>query len=144
MGDFRIEEELAGHGFAIDGRNGQNASTGKKGYLGTSALMTNIYYDIHTGSRFTPFVGAGIGIAKSHFSKNPGYGITDKTSSGASFAYQFKAGVSYMPEGWNNFSFNLAYVYFNGGSPKFDASGGKEKIDDFSSNGIELGVSYAF
>ncbi len=144
FGDFRFEEELVGHGYGIDKRNGPGASTGKKGALGTAALMTNIYYDIHTRTSFTPFVGAGIGISQTRFSKNPGYGITDKTCEDLTMAYQFKAGVSYMPSGWTNVSFILAYDYFNAGSPEFDAGNAKEKIKDVSSNGVELSVSYAF
>lgn len=143
-GDVRFEAELLGHGFGIDALKGENASTGKKGYLMTGALMANVYYDIHTPTSFTPFVGAGIGIAKTSFSKNPGYGITDKDSSDVTLAYQFKAGVSYMPSGWTNTSFSLSYAYFNAGCPEFDAGNGKEKIDDVSSNGLELSVTYAF
>ncbi len=143
-GDFRFEEEIVEHGYGIDKRTGENASTGKKGYIETAALMTNVYYDIHTHSRFTPFIGGGIGFARTEFSKNPGFGFTDKTSNGLTFAYQFKAGVSYIPSGWTNVSFALAYDYFNAGSPEFDAGSGKEKLRDVSSNGLELSVGYSF
>lgn len=144
IGDVRFEAEFLGHGYGVDTRKGENASTGKKGYLMTNVLMTNVYYDLHTSTSFTPFVGAGLGIEKAEFSKDPGYGITDKTGNGVSLAYQFKAGVSYMPACWTHTSFTLAYDYFNAGSPEFNAGSGKEKLSNVSSNGLEFSVAYAF
>ena len=63
-GPIRLEEEIGWRDNGVDKVStpglGQQNGTGD---LAPLSLMTNVYYDFDTGSKWTPFVGAGIGGA---------------------------------------------------------------------------------
>jgi len=95
FGPVRIEEELGwrnnGVGTVTTPANGALPGTG---YLEPLSAMTNVFYDIDTGSRFTPYLGAGLG----------GVDLTGKIAQGSNtitsdskfaFGYQGIAGVAY-------------------------------------------------
>ena len=54
--------------------------------------MLNAYYDIDTGTKFTPYVGAGIGMARLKAKIDD---ETDFSKSKTTFAWQVGAGISY-------------------------------------------------
>ncbi|WP_448206294.1 outer membrane beta-barrel protein [Azospirillum sp. sgz302134] len=97
-GDVRFETELASRSLKTDKVKNGNATSSPGGYLSYGAIMNNVYYDFHTGTSFTPYVGGGLGASGALFSKYPGLGITDKSSEDPVLAYQVSAGVSYAPE----------------------------------------------
>lgn len=116
--------------------------------------MFNLYYDIDTGTKFTPYVGAGIGMAhidaKSNYA-DPTYKAHSSLSKSANeFAYQLSAGVSYAMN--ENVSFDLGYRYTDLGS--IDGSSNVYQGDkvlfpadmkaDFESHEIMLGARYSF
>ncbi|MDX2493411.1 MAG: outer membrane beta-barrel protein [Desulfuromusa sp.] len=83
------------------------------GDVTTLSLMGNGYYDIVTGSNFTPFIGAGIGVANIK-AKMDLVGSEDDTV----FAYQLAAGGSLAIN--KNLSVDLQYRYFATADPDFD------------------------
>jgi opacity protein-like surface antigen len=145
-GDARFELGLLSRGFGV--HQAINGSTTSKpgGGLALAALMTSAYYDFHTASSFTPFVGAGVGMAAARFSKNPGFGITDKTSNNAMFAYHLTAGVSYTPQAWPHIDFSLAYDWLGTTRPQFDtgSGSGRVRLDALRANSVEAGFKYHF
>ncbi|MGN0929524.1 MAG: outer membrane protein [Alphaproteobacteria bacterium] len=97
------------------------------------SLMLNGYYDIATGTKWTPYVNLGIGMTKEELK-----GSDDKGSD-TTFTWQAGLGVSY--EVANNFSVDAGYRYVDYGKVKdtdikFD---GEEKANMFS-----IGARYAF
>lgn len=93
----------------------------------TYSLMVNGYYDIKTDSAFTPFIGAGLGMA------------THETDDGNDtvFAYQAIGGVAYSI--CQMVFLDLAYRYFATSDPEFDG------IDaEYDSHNISLGVRIGF
>jgi len=76
-GDVRFELALLNRSFGLNKVSSGAGDRKPGGDLGVAALMTNVYYDIHTATSFTPFIGAGIGGAGARFSKNPGFSMTD-------------------------------------------------------------------
>jgi len=104
-----------------------------EGDLKTQSIMVNGYYDVDTGSPWSPFVGAGIGWAKVDLD-TPALPLGDNDDV---FAYQFMAGVAY------NISSQLAvdaqYRFF-------DTQDATIQGADFSttSNDLMLGIRYSF
>lgn len=110
-----------------------------KNTLKNNSLFLNAYYDIATGSKFTPYVGAGVGVSrlKVEFKDD-----NDKyTKSSTNFAWQVGAGVSYaMTEAW---ALDLGYRYMDNGDVTLNAKGDKVKTDSQSHN-VSLGLRYTF
>lgn len=120
--DIRAEFELAARFNDLDRLNGQSPQLNQGQYSAHTSLayMLNGYYDFHNSSNFTPYLGAGAGVA---FVKAPvqydGYG---QFLSVYTPAYQFMAGVSYMIDtgGLNPFIVHAGYRYFSGIDPEQD------------------------
>lgn len=143
-GGARFEAELLARGLGVasvteNGRRGDG-----KGSLGIGALMANAYYDVDTGTAFTPYVGAGIGVAAASFSDNPGLGITDKDSDGTFLAGQLMVGVGYVPESLPWLELSVGYGYFLMEGPSFKTAGGKAEFDDIGVHSVTLGAKYRF
>jgi opacity protein-like surface antigen len=80
---------------------GINEKTGGlSGTTTTQKFLANVYWDIKTKSRFTPYIGGGIGYGAAHQSATTfqmaygtGYGKADTSDV---LAYQGKIGIGYM------------------------------------------------
>lgn len=123
---------LSGNTFASSINNSINQTTNRAKLY---SFLGNLYYDFHNKTKWTPFLGAGLGAAWIHSPKTTWTGtmnIVDTTAStttavpvvanspmlsGAAFAYQLKAGVSY--DVTQRASFALQYRFF--GTSEFAA-----------------------
>jgi opacity protein-like surface antigen len=146
----------------LDG-NGVDIDTDHwKQQLRIQTLFINAYWDINTGTSFTPYVGAGlgIGIIRNKFSGsgwNPGDGdwsenFGSKTTT--NFAWNVGAGLGYdINDSW---TVDLGYRFVGLGSVKTstfsEASSGTPgrvrethgKIDNLFQHQVSLGVRYTF
>ena len=97
-GNFRVEAELNFSDQDVDqvffSGNGAGAEVNVAGDIRTTTLFANGYYDIETNTPFTPFVGAGLGLARvdQDFVYGPGIQVSDNDTV---FATQLIAGASY-------------------------------------------------
>ena len=106
-----------------------------------NSVMLNAYYDIDTGTKFTPYVGAGLGLSHQKVTA----GNAKKSSN--ELAWQVGGGVSYAAA--ENVSVDFGYRYIDNGS-SFTVS--RDEDDDVSgktdfeseANEFYLGVRYAF
>lgn len=81
----------------------------------STTLLANFYYDFRNSTAFTPYVGAGIGVAFNYF----GLDVHNTTTGGAlsldkhqtNLAWQVGAGVAYNFT--DNIAVDLAYRYLN-------------------------------
>lgn len=96
----RAELALGYSNFDADSQSFGGANAGSKGSVELTTVMVNGYYDIpifnkeNDRSRWSPYIGAGIGYANL---KTPACSIANCFSGGSTdgFAYQGKIGVSY-------------------------------------------------
>ena len=91
--NWRAEAELAYRRYALDHvtYTGSAPST-LTGHADALSFMGNVWYDLPQGSRWTPYVGGGAGIALANY---------DNTASGfkasdTGFIFQLGAGVNWM------------------------------------------------
>ena len=98
----------------------------------TWGLLVNGLYDINTGTAFTPYVGAGVGLGIVE-GKLSGGGATLYNSTDTQFAYQGIAGVSYAIN--QNLALTTDYRYlgttdakFNGGTTPAKVANGNHTI----------------
>jgi OOP family OmpA-OmpF porin len=104
------------------------------------AFMGNVLYDINTGTPFTPYIGAGAGIArvKSDVSSNFGYSFND---SDVVFAYQGIVGAAYNVT--SNIAITADYRYFATTKPKYDGPFGTVE-SEYRNHTVMVGLRYSF
>ncbi|OHE77884.1 MAG: hypothetical protein A3F67_08175 [Verrucomicrobia bacterium RIFCSPHIGHO2_12_FULL_41_10] len=74
-------------------------NTNLDAHLNTYTLMTNGYYDFNTGTKFIPYLGAGIGLAHDSLTisdDNNSLSVSNISGSHSHFAAQGIAGVGYQ------------------------------------------------
>jgi opacity protein-like surface antigen len=163
--EYAITSDVdAKRSFTFLDNNGQDMDTDNwKQSFGIQTLLVNSYWDINTGTNFTPYVGAGIGlgIIKTDFSGsgwNPGYSNWDDPNLGSktvtNFAWNAGAGIGY--DLTDNWTVDLGYKFVDVGSVKTSvhikpSSGNPDrrteiysKTDNLYQHQTSLGVRYTF
>lgn len=112
--------------------------------------MFNAYYDIDTGTKFTPYVGAGLGIAhinaKSNYTDpaNTTYN-TYMSETEDNLAWQVSAGVGYALN--DKVTLNAGYRYTDLGSVETIGKSEAQSVyskSDLDSHEVMLGARYTF
>jgi outer membrane protein OmpA-like peptidoglycan-associated protein len=115
---------------------------GAGGHVSNNAMFLNVLYDFNSYSRFTPYVGAGVGPdfanVKSVGASGVGY-LKGDTLVGA---YQGIAGISTQLD--PNWSVTADYRYIASFDPKVDSTAGGQGRMDNASHNVILGVRYSF
>jgi opacity protein-like surface antigen len=119
----------------------------QRAYVDGRSLMVNAYYDFQINDRWMPYLGAGIGSYEANI-KNlqpPAFGpfVANATSSDR-FAYQFRAGVTYVIN--PAFSVFSGYRYFKGDRFEYPIENSDLVIrpNGLESHAVELGVRLKF
>ena len=112
-----------------------------KGTWNNSTLFANLFWDFHNDSAFTPYIGAGLGLAFNYtgydFTTNSG----DKFSADArftNFAWNVGAGVAYNFN--ENFAVDLGYRFMMMGYNEVDSSISNQPYN----NEFMLGLRFTF
>ncbi len=104
-----------------------------EGDFKTQTVMMNGYYDIKTGSPWTPYIGGGIGWAKLDLN-TPGLPTSDYDDA---IAYQVIGGVAY--DVTSQFSIDAQYRFMGTGDATIDGAD-----YNMTSNNVMLGFGYSF
>ncbi len=115
----------------------------------SSTFMVNGYLDFRPVMGFTPYIGAGIGIAQNIFSRQvlaTGIGTSVHLAGGDDFslAWALMAGVGYQLS--SNFTLDLGYRYASLGAVKtrsYDTGIGVD-MESIGAHEMRLGVRYSF
>jgi opacity protein-like surface antigen len=142
QGWFRADATVDyGMNMRFTGTSGSSVVTSDLSNLTT---LFNGYVDLGTWARFTPYVGAGVGVtvfragAVSDTSPVTG-GLPSTTNS--TFAWDATAGVSYFLS--RNWLIDLNYRYLDMGVPQSNIPGvGTIKFGDITANQVRLGFRY--
>jgi opacity protein-like surface antigen len=129
----RVEAELGYRVNDIDSVSIDGLGTvADGGDMTTMSLMGNAFYDFATESSFTPFIGAGVGVASIETDIDSGDSDDDTV-----FAYQVAAGASMAVN--KNLNIDLQYRYFATDDPDFD---GLEA--EYNTHNLMFGLRYTF
>ena len=109
------------------------------GEVDTQSLMLNAYYDIDTGTKLSPYIGAGIGYAKveGKLTENISGHQYQSSMDDNTFAWQVGTGLGYAIT--ENITIDAGYRYMDYGS--FDE--GFSELDT-NAHEIHLGARYTF
>ncbi|MCP9798009.1 MULTISPECIES: outer membrane protein [unclassified Cyanobium] len=108
------------------------------GVINKNDLLVSLYYDIETNSRWTPYIGGGVGytnLSTPSFSLN---GIPTNSVNKGLFGWQAKVGVSYAMN--YNSDLYLEGVYQGAGGYSTE----NVSFDAFNSFGGKIGFRYRF
>jgi opacity protein-like surface antigen len=136
FGRFRLEGELAYLKNNLGKFSFRGSDLDADGDLSILGGLASLYFDILTNSRWTPYLGGGIGIANvsaNDVAAGP-FSVRDKDDN--AFAYQIKAGLSYSLS--DSIQAILGYRLF--GADDLDI----EDIDGPETHNIEVGLRYLF
>jgi outer membrane protein OmpA-like peptidoglycan-associated protein len=145
FGPVRVEGELGWRSNDVDKvKQPFNGASGG-GSLDAASAMANVYYDIATGTRFTPFIGAGVGAVDVSADKIRANGVTFSDNDHIAPAYQGIAGVSYALDDHLSLKADYHYLHTVFGSIKDAPSlGSAHAKGDYASHAILVGLTYKF
>lgn len=140
-GFLRTELEYSRNEDAKSITGGKNGGTDFS-KLESQSLMLNAYYDIDTGTKFTPYVGAGIGYSKLKGHYTVTTANTTFSESDYKFTWQAGVGIAYAVN--DNLSLDLGYRYVDMGKIKKNYKPGSSYRFNVDANEFMLGARYAF
>jgi OmpA-OmpF porin, OOP family len=144
FGYFRAEGEIGYRRNAVNNVNIIGFNFPTSGDANTLSLMANGIYDFFPNSQWTPYLGAGVGIARVNANNFNSGGVLIN-SINTQFAYQGIAGVSYSiaPQ----LSLAVDYRYFSTLDPAFSVesdAGGGTFSPGYHTHNVFLTLTYHF
>ncbi|WP_158595924.1 OmpA family protein [Oleomonas cavernae] len=141
-GGPRLEAEVSYRRNENDRISAGGASAPLAGHVSALAVMLNAFYDFTNSSRFTPYLGAGIGVGVIDAADgrvDPGPVFLNDTD--VVFAYQGIAGVKVaVTEGLSLF---VDYRYFATLDPSFNLPGAGPDLDaEYATHNLMVGLTY--
>jgi OOP family OmpA-OmpF porin len=137
-GNWRGELEISSRGGQLDALLADGVDLGANGDgLTSTALMANVFYDFASDGSFTPYIGAGIGMARVNADFQGTGGTIDGSDS--SLAFQAIGGVSWSLS--DNMSLFADMRYFKATSADFTLTAPLGSSDvSFDYDGYTLGA----
>lgn len=135
FGNDELKSVSAG---GVPNNQNQTPPTALSGKINLTTAFVNGYYDIATGSKFRPYLGAGIGLG---FISDQDNGLNG-FDYGTSFAYQGKVGVQYEVVKKGNAFVEFRYVGLTGYTSKKNNT--EIEIGSINSPAVSVGYRQGF
>jgi OmpA-OmpF porin, OOP family len=140
---LRLEEEFSYRNAGISSVTSPTGTHDGSGDVSNYGFMTNLLFDIPTGTEWTPYVGAGVGLAIADASNVTGNGLPyTLNSSEVQFAYQAIAGLAYDLDYATSLTFD--YRLFGTDEPRYHVVNGGSAGTLNQSHNFMFGVRYNF
>ena len=142
VGEGRIELEYTRHSNPLDQVKFVQGSVDGGGSVTADSLLVNFYGVVHDSSRWSPYVGVGIGAARI---KASGLKVTGQSLSNDSddvLAYQIGGGIDV--ELTKRLNLDIGYRYFSTVKPKFTESDGSKSEMEYISHSAVIGLRLGF
>ena len=117
-------------------------NSGAGGHVSNNALFGNVLYDFNNGSRYTPYLGAGVGADFINVKSVGANGVGFLKGDTLDMGYQGIAGVVAQLD--PNWAVTADYRYIASFDPKVDHTGGGQGRMDNASHNLIVGVRYSF
>jgi outer membrane protein OmpA-like peptidoglycan-associated protein len=145
FGPVRVEGELGFRRNNLSTFSNADGDLSPDGSIGGVSGMANIYYDFNTGTRFTPYLGGGIGGLDLSTNNIKAGGVGVSNDNRIAFAYQGIAGISYAVD--EALSIKADYRYLrtaDEGLAVQPSYGGGNASAAYASHAIMIGFTYKF
>lgn len=128
--------------------NGPDPEANVAGDIRTTRLFANLIADVETASRFTPYFGAGIGVARSNIGLSYGGvpGAVNLDDNSTDFTAQLIAGSAYSLTDTVSLIGDVRYIRdFGVSADRFSPAGLTGNVsDDISSINVNVGLRFEF
>ena len=142
VGEGRVELEYSRRSNPLDQVKFVEGSFNGGGNITADSLLVNFIGVFHDGSRWSPYVGLGIGAARVEAVSLKVGEWPMSNSSAVVFAYQVGGGIDFALS--EHLNLDLGYRLFSSSKPKFtDATGQKFEMDYLSHTAV-LGLRVGF
>jgi opacity protein-like surface antigen len=141
LNHMRFEGEVYYHTNDSDNLHTTGGTAASSGSMSAVSYMFNVFYDLPTGTGFSPYIGGGLGVSTIDLSKSSG--LLNTGDSDTRFSYQGMVGISYTPQSVPDTIWTLGYRYLGASSPSYTTTTGKAKVD-YNISDIEAGVKFRF
>jgi len=142
VGEGRVELEYSHRSNPLDEVKFAEGRFPSGGDVTADSLLLNIFGVYHDKSRWSPYVGGGIGAARIKASDLQVTGQPLSDDATVVFAYQLGAGCEYALT--DKLSLDLGYRYFNASHSKFTEVNGQKFEMDYVSHSVVLGLKVGF
>lgn len=133
----RAELEFAYRKNDLDRFTAAGFGVAASGEITSKSLMANLYYDFSPKEQWSPFVGAGLGLARIEVDDISVVGINIGNGDDTVFAWQLMAGVGCKVA--DNTRLDLSYRYLATADPDFSGISA-----EFKSHNLLLGLRFGF
>lgn len=139
----RAELELGYTRNSVNQEKVDGISVDANGHASAWSGLVNVLYDIPTGTRFSPYIGAGAGVSRITADvSTDSLLLTDVNDSATVFTYQGKAGVAYALT--DSLSLDVGYTYRKSQDPEFVDSAGIDFKSEYQTHLLTAGLRYRF
>jgi outer membrane protein OmpA-like peptidoglycan-associated protein len=138
--NWRVQAEFGMRQNDVDEITGAGAAAPFDGDINVYSLMADAIYGIPTGTKFTPYIGAGAGLAWVNADSVATVLGTTVDDNDTAFAYQGIAGIEY--DVTDNLKADLAYRYFRTADLEFDSAVPSTVDANYENHTITLGLRY--
>jgi opacity protein-like surface antigen len=155
FGIFRADLEFAyltsKFVFDVDPDDGRGDNVEADDSLTVMAGMANAWYDLDTGTAWTPYIGIGVGATNLTVQLADGSDEDDEYFNGTGWGFAYQAGVGVAFEVLDGFSLVAGYQFF--GTLETDVTAPGESTDDdddhsvsptLMAHGVQLGLRFLF
>lgn len=142
LNNLRFEVELGYRAAEMESYTLNGTSFSGRDDVRMLTYMANAFYDFRNDGKWTPYLGAGAGLADVHVDSSSGLGNT--SDSDEVLAYQFLAGVTYAPESIPLTEWGIGYRYFATEDVELTTAGSQLNIDDIASHQVEVSARFRF
>lgn len=137
FGPGRVETEIAYRSNEFDDVSYLGMDFSADGTFSALSFMVNGYLDYKNESAVTPFVTAGLGVARVDVEDVSVEGISVGSADDTVFAYQLGAGLGIALN--KQLSLDLSYKYLATSDPEFEGSEA-----EYDSHNINVGLRFSF
>ncbi len=140
--NWRVQGEFAARLNSVDDISGTGSAAPRDGNVNVFSLMADAIYGIPTGTKFTPYVGAGAGVAwvkARDLDTILGSTIDDTDTV---FAYQGMAGIEYDITPY--LKAGLDYRYFRTANTEMETATAVNVKGEYEDHTLTLGLRYLF
>jgi OmpA-OmpF porin, OOP family len=137
--NWRSELEL---GFRRNDIDSLTGGGGNAGNVSAGSLMANLLYDFDTGSKWTPYLGVGVGAVRYKANGLQPTGTTTINDSDTNLAAQGILGIAYDVS--QSTQLFLDYHYLQSDDPSVNNSAGTSLSTEYKSHTVMIGFRYSF
>lgn len=144
IGEGRIEIEYSRRGNLLNQMKFSEGSFKGSGSITADSLLLNFFGAARDNRRWSPYAGAGIGVARIEASDLRVAGQPLSTGNDSVFVFAYQLGGGFDVALTDQLSLDLGYRFFSSARPKFTETNGRKFEMDYFNHSAVVGLRFGF